>query len=144
MNRKTIICSVQPSFVSTQCFILKTNLLCLCYCRTWIRTRGRCCPSSTAFTASSAAASPSVLWWWTTCCRAPLRCTTSTTWRVPHTNAVRHAKSAPSPRPLSKTWTSRRCTRVCTSTRTPTTPWWRLCRETVGCVHIKISYLLAQ
>lgn len=110
----------------------------LVFCRIWIRTRGRCCPSSTVFTASSAAVSPSEWWWWTTCCRAPLRCTTSMTWRGPRTNAEHHARSASSPRPRSKTWTSRRCMRACTLTQTPTAPWWRPCRGTVGWVHIKI------
>lgn len=119
-------------------FHLEKKLLCLCYCRIWIRTQGLCCPSFTACTASSVVASLSVWWWWTTCCRVPSRCTTSTTWRVPRTNAVPHARSMPSPHPRSKTWTSRRCMRACASTRTPTMPWWRPCRGTVGCVHTKI------
>lgn len=113
-----------------------------CYCRIWIKIRGRCCQSFMAFTASSAAAPPSVWWWWTMCCRAPWRCTTSTIWRVPRTSGAPHAKSAPNHHPRSKIWTSRRCMRACISTPTPTMPWWRPCRGTVGCVYTKIlSYL---
>lgn len=138
ITSKTIASEMSPCLYSTFDPENK-NLLCLCCCRIWIRTRGRCCPSSMAFTASSAAASLSAWWWWTTCCRAPWRCTTSTTWRVPRTNVVPHAKSVSSPPPRSKTWTSRRCTMVYTSMLTPTTPWWRPCSETVGYVYKKTS-----
>lgn len=108
-----------------------------CDCRIWIRTPGRYCQSFMVFTASSAAAPPSVWWWWTTCCHVPWRCTTSTIWRAPLTSAAPRVKSAPSPRPRSKTWTFRRCMRACTLTLTPTMPWWRPCRGIVWYVPAK-------
>lgn len=113
-------------------------------CRIWIRTQGHCYPSSMACTASRAPGLPSVWWWWTTCCREPWRCTTSTTWKAHRINAVPRVKNVQSPRPPSKTWTSMRCMRAYTLTQTPTAPWWRLCRGTVGCVHWNILHLLTQ
>lgn len=115
----------------------------LCYCRISIRTRGRYCPSSTASTASSVEASPFEWWSWTMCCREPWRCTTSTTWRDPRTNAAPHAKSVPSPHPHSKTWTSRTRMRAWSLTRTHIVPWWKPCRGTVGYVYIRMLHPLA-
>ncbi len=110
---------------------LNEALLCLSL-RTWTRTPARCCPSSSVCTAFSPEGRTSVSWWWITSCRASFACTSSSTWRAPRASAARPRKSARSPSPPLKTWTScRTFRRDSWWTWTRTTPWWRRSRETV-------------
>lgn len=110
---------------------LNEALLCLSL-RTWTRIPARCCPSSSVCTAFSPEGRTSVSWWWITSCRASFACTSSSTWRAPRASAARPRKSARSPSPPLKTWTScRMFRRDSWWTWTRTTPWWRRSRETV-------------
>ncbi len=106
--------------------------LCCLSLRTWTRIPARCCPSSSVCTAFSPEGRTSVSRWWITSCRASFACTSSSTWRAPRTSAARPRKSARSPSPPLKTWTSCRTFRTDSCwTWTRITRWWRRSRETV-------------
>lgn len=73
--------------------------------RIWTRTPGLCCPSSLASTASSVGARTSDLLWWTTSYHALYACTSSLTWRAPHTRDEHPRRKERSPSLLIKIWT---------------------------------------